>query len=247
MASWSASVSIFIPAFNAAATLPSVIERIPENLWQDIPGVWIVNDGSTDHTSGVIEILSRKHSQIAEVLLAHNRGYGTAARIGLRKCLESGCSHAICLHADGQYPPESIPEIVRSLDANGWALAQGSRIASGTALSGGMPLYKYTAGKVLTFFENKVFGLSMTDFHSGFLCYGRRALELLPFHRLSDSFDFDLEVIASARAMGLTIGEIPIPTRYAGEVSYLNPLIYGFQAVRVMLKFALGMYRWSGR
>jgi hypothetical protein len=122
-------------------------------------------------------------------------------------------------------------------------ILQGSRIASGTALSGGMPVYKYIANRVLTFFENRVFGLSMSDYHSGMLLYSRTALAKLPFDRLSDSFDFDLEVIASGRAAGLHIAEQPIPTRYAGEVSHLNPITYGLRVVGVMLKYLVGRYR----
>jgi hypothetical protein len=121
-------------------------------------------------------------------------------------------------------------------------LMQGSRIASGTALSGGMPLYKYVAGRFLTALENAAFGLRLSDYHSGFLVYSRRCLETLPFSRLRGSFDFDLEAIAAARARGLAIGELPIPTRYAGEVSYLNPITYGCRVLWVLAKFLAGYY-----
>ena len=161
----------------------------------------------------------------------------------MRKCKESACDFVVCLHADGQYPPESIPESIDDMVRNGIDILQGSRIASGTALSGGMPFYKYIAGKILTFFENIVFNLTMTDYHSGFLVYSRKALDTLPFHWLSRSFDFDLEVIASARSSGLRIAEIPIQTRYADERSYLKPMTYGLRVLRVMVKYSMGMYR----
>jgi hypothetical protein len=132
---------------------------------------------------------------------------------------------------------------VRALIDKRYDILQGSRIASGTALSGGMPLYKYLAGRALTFFENRVFGLHMTDYHSGFLLYSRKALDTIRFERLSAGFDFDLEVIASARAQGLVVGELPIPTRYAGEVSHLNPVAYGFSVLGVMAKYLVGRYR----
>jgi hypothetical protein len=82
----------------------------------------------------------------------------------------------------------------------------------------------------------------MTDFHSGYLVYGARALAELPFDRLSDSFDFDLEVIASARARGLAVGEAPIPTRYADEISHLNAFTYTLRVLRVMWRFKRGQY-----
>ena len=106
-----------------------------------------------------------------------------------------------------------------------------------------MPVYKYIAGRILTALENTVFGLGLTDYHSGYLCYSRRAMLAVPFDRLSDSFDFDLEVIACARARGMGVAEIPIPTRYAGEKSNLNPITYGLRVLRVLARYLAGGYR----
>ena len=122
------------------------------------------------------------------------------------------------------------------------SLLQGSRIASGTALSGGMPLYKYVAGRLLTALENRCFCLDMTDYHSGFLIYDQTCLQALPFHRMSSSFDFDLEAIASALSLGLSVGELPIPTRYADEKSHLKPVAYGIRVPWVLAKFKTGYY-----
>jgi len=68
-----------------------------------------------------------------------------------------------------------------------------------------MPLYKYAGNWAMGKLERWVFGLPMTDLHSGYLVYGRRALAEIPFSRLSESFDFDIEVIARrARADSLS-------------------------------------------
>jgi hypothetical protein len=72
--------------------------------------------------------------------------------------------------------------------------------------------------------------------------YGKKALATLPFETFSDSFDFDLEVIASARARGLSIGEIPIPTHYGDERSHVKSIPYGFRALKVMGKYLFGGY-----
>ena len=121
-------------------------------------------------------------------------------------------------------------------------LLQGSRIAGGTARAGGMPRYKYVANAVLNVLENGVLGLGLTDYHSGYLIYGPRALSELPWERLSDSFDFDLEVLAAARARGLVVGEAPIPTHYGDEVSHLHPVGYGLRVLRVLWRYGQGRY-----
>jgi glycosyltransferase involved in cell wall biosynthesis len=236
------TVSIFIPAYNAAPCISSVLDRFPPRLWRQTRKVWIINDGSTDGTDAVIEALARRHEAVYPVHWASNRGYGAAAQQGLSLCRDDGCDYAACVHADGQYPPEAVLDFVEAMRSKNIDLMQGSRIASGTALSGGMPLYKYVAGRMLTAMENAVFGLRMTDYHSGFLVYSRKIILELPFQRLSASFDFDLEVIAAARARGFALGELPIPTRYAGETSHLRPVRYGLRVLRVLVKYLSGHY-----
>ncbi|MBD3345928.1 MAG: glycosyltransferase [Chitinivibrionales bacterium] len=236
-------IDIFMPAYNAASHIRSVVERVPDDIWKDLGSFWIINDGSTDATRECIDHLSKEIPQIRPVHFDKNRGYGRAVEKGLLLCKEGSCRVAACLHADGQYAPELLPQFMRKIVEERYDLVQGSRIASRTALSGGMPLYKFVANRTLTFFENLVFTMHMTDYHSGYLCYGRTALDRIPFSRLSASFDFDLEVIASARSLGLKIGEIPIPTRYADEISHLNPIGYGFRVLGVMGKYMMGMYK----
>jgi hypothetical protein len=90
--------------------------------------------------------------------------------------------------------------------------------------------------------ENATLGLSMTDYHSGYLIYSRRVLADVPFQRLSDSFDFDLEMIAAARARRLAVAEAPVPTHYGDEVSHLNPITYGLRVLRVMWNYRRGRY-----
>jgi glycosyltransferase involved in cell wall biosynthesis len=240
------ALSLFIPAYNAARTLPSVVERIPRDLWADIDLAMVIDDGSEDGTREVAGDLGRAYPKLKVFSFERNRGYGQAVRRGLGFCRESGSDYSACLHADGQYPPEKLVQFLAYMRRYDIDILQGSRHKDGTARQGGMPRYKEVAGKILTRMENRCFGLRLTDYHSGYLVYSRKALKTIPFERLSTYFDFDLEVIASARALGLHVDELAIPTRYAGEKSYLNPVRYGFRALRVMAKYRMGHYRNPG-
>ena len=237
------SCAIFIPAYQAEHTLADVIARIPEELWPSLPAVMIINDGSTDGTDRVGKELSEQHPAVQLHNQPENQGYGAAVRRGLALALDTDAEYVVCLHADGQYPPEKLPEFLPYMKAHGVDVLQGSRHKDGTARQGGMPFYKIVAGRILTWLENRSFGLEMTDYHSGFMLYSRKAVETIPFDELSTYFDFDLEVIATARARGLVIHELGIPTRYADEESHLNPIWYGLRCLRVMARFLLGRYR----
>jgi glycosyltransferase involved in cell wall biosynthesis len=233
-------LGILIPAYNAEATLPGVVARIPPALLADGLIIRVINDGSRDRTGEVARSMSVANLEVLD--LPQNRGYGAAVKRGLQALREAGVQAAACVHADGQYAPEELPGLFAALATRGLDLLQGSRIASGTALAGGMPRYKYLAGLALTALENHTIAAGLTDYHSGYLVYGPRALASIPFARLSDGFDFDLEVIACARARGLAIGERPIPTHYGQEISYLHPVGYGLRVLRVVLRYLGGYY-----
>jgi glycosyltransferase involved in cell wall biosynthesis len=231
-----------MPAYNAQKHLEGVLKRLPDGLWNKVINCWIINDGSSDDTGALIGWLAKDNPKIKALHFENNQGYGAAVCAGLLCCKTSACDAAVCLHADGQYPPEILPDAFETMNMKSYDIMQGSRIASGTALSGGMPLYKYAANRVLTFFENMVFGLSMTDYHSGMLFYSRKALDTLPFEKFSKSFDFDVEAIACGRAKKLSLGEIPIPTRYGDEISHVDSIPYGFSVVNAMRKYFFGGY-----
>jgi glycosyltransferase involved in cell wall biosynthesis len=236
-------LAIIVPAYNAARHLPAVIERIVSTRPPQTLATIIVDDGSTDGTGAMAKQLACKTCGIEVVVRPHNGGYGAAMKTGLGCARALGANHAASVHADGQYSPEALSSLLATLAERGLDLLQGSRIAGGGARAGGMPLHKIAGNWALGHLERHAFGLAMSDFHSGYLVYGPRALADIPFPRLSDSFDFDIEVIAAARARGLSIGEAPIPTHYGDEISHLNPATYGLRVLRVLWRFRRGHYR----
>ncbi|MEO6603916.1 MAG: glycosyltransferase family 2 protein [Polyangiaceae bacterium] len=235
------SVVIVIPAFNAERHIQGVLTRISALDGCRLAQVIVVNDGSSDETARAVRESNFERCPLRLIDRSQNGGYGAAMKDGLEAARLLDPEIVACVHADGQYSPEALPELCRALRDGRRDLLQGSRIASGTALSGGMPRYKIAANAALNLLENHTFGLAMTDYHSGYLIYGRRALGL-PFRTLSNSFDFDLEVIACARARNLSVGEAPIPTHYGNEISHLNPMTYGLRVLRVIWNYRRGHY-----
>jgi glycosyltransferase involved in cell wall biosynthesis len=236
------TLAVVIPAYNAERHLGEVLDRIEHAAPAGLSSIVVVDDGSSDGTRRLAEARARGNPLIEVVGRGRNGGYGAAMKDGLERARERGAERVACVHADGQYGPEVLPALLRTLEAKQLDLLQGSRIAGGSALSGGMPLYKFVGNALLNRLENLTLGLGLSDYHSGYLVYGSRTLSTVPFRELSDSFDFDLEVIASARARGLRVAEAPIPTHYGDEVSHLNPLGYGLRVLRVLYNYRRGLY-----
>ena len=84
--------------------------------------------------------------------------------------------------------------------------------------------------------------MRMAEYHSGYMVYARRFVEAVPYDRLSDSFDFDLEMILAAKIKNLRIREVAIPTIYAEETSHLNPIRYGLDVLRIIGRYLRGYY-----
>jgi len=237
----SESLLIAVPAYNAGRTLERTFERIPPDIARAARFA-VVDDGSTDDTGEAAERLRARLPSLTLLRHEKNRGYGGAVKTLLSHAVDTHAGITAILHADGQYSPERLPELLAPLASAKADLVQGSRMLGGGAIAGGMPLYKYAANRVLTAIENHAFGMHLAEFHSGYMLYSRAALTAIPFARLSDSFDFDLDMLVCARILGLAIVEVAIPTIYAGEVSHLKPIAYGLDVLRVVRRYRRGEY-----
>jgi glycosyltransferase involved in cell wall biosynthesis len=236
------NVFVLMPAYNAGATVEKVFARIPAEARQRIYRYAVVNDGSRDDTAAALSRLEKQFPNLTVLNHEGNRGYGEAEKTLLRFALREGANVGIVLHSDGQYSPEKIPELLAPFDRGEADIVQGSRMLGGGALRGGMPFYKFAANKCLTAIENWAFGMKLAEYHSGYMIYSRKAMEKIPFEKLSNSFDFDLEMLVLAHVKGLRIHEIAIPTIYAGEKSHLNPVKYGFDVLAIVKEYRRGKY-----
>jgi glycosyltransferase involved in cell wall biosynthesis len=236
------NVFVLMPAYNAGATVEKVFARIPAEALRRIRRYAVVNDGSKDDTAAALSRLGKQFPNLTVIDHDGNRGYGEAEKTLLRYALREGAQVGILLHSDGQYSPEKIPELLIPFDRGEADIVQGSRMLDGGALRGGMPFYKFVANKCLTAIENRAFGMKMAEYHSGYMIYSRNAMEKIPFEKLSNSFDFDLEMLVLAHVKGLKIREIAIPTIYAGEKSHLNPIKYGLDVLSIVREYRRGKY-----
>jgi 2-polyprenyl-3-methyl-5-hydroxy-6-metoxy-1,4-benzoquinol methylase len=222
-------IGILVVAYNAVSTLAAVLDRIPDSFWPSVDIVLVSDDRSTDTTYEAALEYQRAHDPLPVTVVRQRRnlGYGGNQKFGYRWLIENGIDIAVLLHGDGQYAPEVMPEMVAPLLAERADVVLGSRmLASGGALGGGMPLYKYVGNKILTRFQNRVSGLALSEWHSGYRAFSLAALARVPFGENSDGFDFDTEVLLQLYDSGARIAEVPIPTYYGDEICRVNGVVY---------------------
>ena len=118
----------------------------------------------------------------------------------------------------------------------------GSRILVGETLKGGMPVYKYISNRFLTFVENILLRVKLSEYHTGFRAFSRQVLETLPLKKNSDDFVFDNEMLAQSIYFGFKIGEISCPTKYfpdASSINFSRSVKYGVGVLATALKYRL--------
>lgn len=235
-------IIIVVPAYQAAKTISSVLNRIPKEFYKKIHKIIIVNDGSTDNTPEILKSLKKKYKKIKIITHKKNKGYGAAQKTGFNEVLKEKGDIGILLHSDGQYAPELLSKLAEPLEKGQADVVLGSRILGGNVLKGGMPLHKYLGNRFLTAIENLVYGMNISEYHTGYMLYSKKALTKIPFNKLSNTFHFDGEMIMMSGKKRMKIKEIPIPTQYADEKSYLNPIRYGLDVFNIIFKYLIGKY-----
>jgi glycosyltransferase involved in cell wall biosynthesis len=223
-------VVVVMPAYNAARTLVRTYREIPPDV---VDHVILVDDLSRDDTVAVAELL-----KLQVVVHRQNLGYGGNQKTCYDTALAEGAEVVVMVHPDYQYDATRIPELIAPIVAGEADMMLGSRFL-GDPLAGGMPRWKYVANRFLTGLENRVFGLRLSEYHSGFRAYSRELLESIDYHANSDDFVFDQELVSQVVLAGKRIGEIAVPTRYFTEASSVNfrrSVVYGLGTLRTLAR-----------
>jgi glycosyltransferase involved in cell wall biosynthesis len=240
-------IGVVILAYNVAPFLSSVLNRIPAPTMAKLDEIIVLDDASKDDTSRVAQAYKEANGLDKLTILRNstNLGYGGNQVRGYQYLIERGHDVAVLLHGDGQYAPEVLQTLLSPVEEGRADLVMGSRMLTpGGALAGHMPLYKYVGNKVLTGFQNWLLGTSFSEFHSGYRVYSTEALADLPLETLPSYYHFDTQIILELLRRDRRILEVPIPTHYGEEISYLSGLPYAWGCVRTTSSFALATGRW---
>jgi glycosyltransferase involved in cell wall biosynthesis len=206
----------------------------------------LVDDASHDETVEKGKRLGIKH------IISHeqNRGYGGNQKTCYDTALKLEADIVIMLHPDYQYTPKLIIAMVSIIGNDLYPVVFCSRIICNRALKGGLTKLKYIANRFLTLTQNILCGQKLSEYHTGYRSFSRTVLESIDYHKNSDDFIFDNQMIAQIFAKGFDIGEVTCPTKYFDDASSINlqrSMTYGFGVLGVSFRYFLHRvgFRWS--
>jgi glycosyltransferase involved in cell wall biosynthesis len=194
-------VSFVVPAYNEAATIRDVLDRVDALPLEK--QVIVVDDGSSDGTAEIVEDWRRERPGVVFLRQA-NRGKGAAIRAAIPH-VEGEI--AVIQDADMEYDPADVPTLLEPIDRGAADVVFGSR------LSGGRPQRAYlfwhlVGNRVLSLMTNVLFNTTISDMETGYKAIRADVLRSLDLHE--DRFGFEPEVTAKVCRRKLRIYEVPI-------------------------------------
>jgi len=212
------SVSVVIPAFNEAESLPSlyvslasVLGRLEQNA-----EVVFVDDGSTDESREILRDLSARDERVRILTLRTNSGKAITLAAGFR---EARGEVILTLDADLQDDPEDIPKFLAALD-------EGADLVCGWRRPRQDPWRKRTLSRLYNWATRLLTGVSLHDLNCGFKAYRREVLSRM---RLYGDLHRYVPVLAAWR--GYRMHEVGVrhhPRRHGRSKYGAARLLHGF-------------------
>ena len=206
-------VAVIIPAYNETENLPDTLARLPRDRVPNLK-VIVVDDGSIDATARV----AQEHG--ADVVISHarNRGLGAALRTGLAAANELDARAAVYVDADGEYPPEQIPDLLGPILQGEADYVLGSRYLGQRE---GQRAVRLLGNLFFTGLLCLSTGRRITDGQTGFRAFSRRALECA---EIIHDYNYAQVLTLDLLKKGMRMREVPISySRRTRGKSFIGP------------------------
>jgi len=216
---------VAIPAYNEAATIRNVVERVRENLPDS--DLVVVNDGSRDSTAAILD-------GTGATVIAHlcNLGYGRAIQTAVLYAERAGYDRLVTLDADGQHDPAQVRALLAEFDTGRWDVLIGSRyVVSGRY--DGVPFGRRVGMKLFSSMVRLMAGRRVYDTTSGLKVIGRQTFTSLTKWQF---IDFHAEALVYLMRLGYRVGEFPITVE---ERRYGTTMYSALSHIKYPLKTAL--------
>jgi len=229
--------SIIIPAYNEAERIGVSLERILSYIaasgWS--AEIIVVNDGSSDATSGVVQEYARRNPIIRVIDNPGNRGKGYSVRNGM---LNASGQVLLFTDADLSSPIEEANKLFAVIESGEADVAIGSRYLQRELQTRKQPIHRRMMGRAFNLALRSILGLSYVDTQCGFKAFNRKAVTTIFPNMKIERWGFDPEILFLARRYGLRVVEVPVSWAHDHR-SKINPLRDGTRMLGELLRIRM--------
>lgn len=221
-----------MPTYNEKSTIAVVVDRV---LAQPcVKELIIVDDGSTDGTSMVLNALSEKHPNVRVIYHEKNQGKGAALRTGFR---HAQGPYVVIQDADLEYDPGEYSRLLAPILQGKADVVYGSRFVSSDAHRV-LYFWHSVGNRFLTLCSNMVSNLNLTDMETCYKMFCKPVLDQINVEE--NRFGFEVEITIKLSRLKVRMYEIGIS--YAGRTYEDGKKINwkdGCRALWCILKYGL--------
>lgn len=232
-------------AYNEHVKLKSVIERFLKSPAFGKVDYLIVDDGSDDGTSEMIQSFAGQG--VATIKHSHRQGVGAAIRTAIKYAIKNGYDVVVIMAGNDKDNPDEIPIILAPILEKGFDLVQGSRYLGGNRVGGDMPFYRKWATRLHPALLSFFVGHTVTDSTNGF-----RAMRLALFKDSRIDIDqawlntYELEpyILFKTIRLGYRFCEAPVTKIYpAKSLGYtkMKPIVGWWSILKPIFYLGLGI------
>lgn len=215
----SPALFVVLPAYNEAARIAVLLQRVHDTLRGRDYSVVLVDDGSADGTGDVVRGLMDR-MPIDLVVHEVNQGLGATIRDGLVRAADRAARSdiIITLDADDTHRPDTIPSMLQRID-EGCDVVIASRYRPGSRVMG-VPAHRRALSGGAAILMRAMFPIrGVRDYTCGYRAYRASAIQDA-LERYGDGFlDQDgfqcmVDILLKLRGLDLVFGEVPFILRY---------------------------------
>jgi dolichyl-phosphate beta-glucosyltransferase len=236
--------TIVLPCFNEESRIVESLATL-DRWFGSSPEILVVDDGSADETARRAEEFSATHSNVHVHRLPH-AGKGRAIRSGFTRARSD---LVLLTDADLAYDRDSIDRVLSALSSVDMAV--GNRRHDRSRYSVPVNLFgflyrRHLVGLAFNAFVRVLLQVGLRDTQCGLKGFRRKALERMAGSLSADGFTIDIELLLVARALGLTLAEVPVSVTYYSAKSSVKLVRSGAsmasEVLRIAARRALGFY-----
>jgi len=213
--------SIIVPCYNEAGSIVSTLKEL--QAFEGDYEIIVVDDGSDDNTYDLACTFG-----VTVVRHEKNKGYGASLKTGIKRAMHD---IIVITDADGTYPNEMIPSLVKEFVENKLDMVVGARIGDKVNI----PLIRRPAKWVLNKLANVLTGVKIPDLNSG-LRVMEKSIIMRFYNIICDGFSFTTTITLCMLTNDYDVKYIPINYFVRHGKSKIKPIRDTLNFVQLILR-----------